>query len=272
MQRHHEHSSIRMPRRHGPAVRRRPSAALRRKAERVDRLLEARYGRVRRRRRRDLIDVLVRTILSQNTTDVNSDRAMERLRRRFRSWAAVRDAPAEAVVDAIRPAGLGALKAPRIQAALKTITGEGGGRLSLDFLRRWPAQRAKAWLRSLHGVGPKTAAIVLVFGLGKPAFPVDTHVYRVARRIGLIPEKVSVEQAHDWMEALVRPARRGAFHLLLVRHGRAVCRARRPRCEVCPLTRLCDFYAVARGRRLAQRAVDAGIRRGARAGLSRGAG
>jgi endonuclease III len=242
MQRHHEHSNIRMPRRHAPAVCRGPSAALRRKAERVYRLLEARYGRVRRRRRRDLIDVLVRTILSQNTTDVNSDRAMERLRVRFPSWAAVRDAPVEAVVDAIRPAGLGALKAPRIQAALKTITEEGGGRLSLDFLRRWPAQRAKAWLRRLHGVGPKTAAIVLVFGLGKPAFPVDTHVYRVARRIGLIPQELSVEQAHDWMDALVQPARRGAFHLLLVRHGRTVCRAGRPRCEVCPVARICAFF------------------------------
>jgi endonuclease-3 len=269
MQRHHEHSNIRAVRRPEPALNRRPSAALRRKAERVDRLLEARYGRVRRRRRRDLIDVLVRTILSQNTTDVNSDRGMARLRSRFRSWTAIRDAPVEAVADAIRPAGLGRLKAPRIQAALTTITREGGGRLSLDFLRRWPAQRAKAWLRSLHGVGPKTAAIVLVFGLGKPAFPVDTHVSRVARRIGLIPENMSVEQAHGWMEALVRPARYGAFHLLLVRHGRAVCRAGRPRCEICPLTRLCRFYAAVRR---PQRAVGAGVRRGARGGLWRGAG
>lgn len=212
-------------------------------------MLEARYGRAHRRRRRDLIDVLVRTILSQNTNDVNSDRAMARLRGRFRSWAAVRDAPVGAVVDALRPAGLGALKAPRIQAALKTISKEGGGRLSLDFLRRWPADRAKQWLRSLHGVGPKTAAIVLVFGLGKPAFPVDTHVYRVGRRIGLIPEDMSVEQAHDWMEALVRPERYGAFHLLLVRHGREVCRAARPRCEICPVRRMCKFYAAMRQQR-----------------------
>lgn len=238
----------------------------------MDRLLEALYGRVRRRRRRDLVAVLVGTILSQNTTDVNSDRAMARLRARFRSWAAVRDAPVEAIVDAIRPAGLGTLKAPRIQAALKTITREGRGRLSLEFLRRWPAQRAKAWLRGLHGVGPKTAAIVLVFGLGKPAFPVDTHVYRVARRIGLIPGEISVEQAHDWMDALVRPVRYGAFHLLLVRHGRAVCRAGRPRCEVCPARRLCRFYAAARGTRRPRRAAGAAVPREARAGLWRGAG
>jgi endonuclease III len=255
-----------------PAPDHRASAALRRKAEQIDRLLEARHGRVRRRRRRDLIDVLIGTILSQNTTDVNSDRAMERLRRRFRSWAAVRDAPVEAVADAIRPAGLGTLRAPRIQAALKTITNERGGRLSLDFLRRWPAQRAKAWLRSLHGVGPKTAAIVLIFGLRKPAFPVDTHVYRVARRIGLIPDELSVEQAHDWMEALVRPARYGVFHLLLVRHGRAVCRAGRPRCEVCPVNRMCRFYAASRGQRRLQRAAGSGVRRGAKVGVRRGGG
>ena len=212
----------------------------------MDRLLEARYGRMRQRHRQDLVAMLVGTILSQNTTDVNSDRALERLRSRFASWAAVRDARVGAVVEAIRPAGLGTLKAPRIQAALRTISGRGGG-VSLDFLRRWPPVRAKAWLRGLHGVGPKTAAIVLVFGLGKPAFAVDTHVYRVGRRIGLIPGKMSVEQAHDWMEALVRPQRYGAFHLLLVRHGREVCRAPRPRCEVCPLPRVCNFYAEARG-------------------------
>src|SRR5262249_59129477 len=124
MERHHEHSNI--PGSGRPeAVRRRPSAKLRRKAEQVDQLLEARYGRVLKRGRRDLIDILIGTILSQNTTDVNSDRAMERLRSRFRSWAIVRDAPVGAVADAIRPAGLGTLKAPRIQAALKTITHQG---------------------------------------------------------------------------------------------------------------------------------------------------
>lgn len=249
MPRHHTHSNTRARRRPPPAVRRRPPAALRWKAGRVDRLLEARDGPVRRRRRSDLVDVLVRTILSQNTSDANSDRAMARLRSRFRSWATVRDAPLGAVVDALRPAGLAALKAPRIRAALTTITEEGAGRLSLAFLRRWPADRAKQWLRGLHGVGPKTAAIVLVFGLGKPAFPVDTHVYRVGRRVGLIPEDMSVEQAHDWMEALVRPERYGAFHLLLVRHGREVCRAGRPRCEVCPVRGMCKFYSAMRGQR-----------------------
>ncbi len=208
----------------------------------MDQLLEARYGRPRRRSRRDPVSTLVLTILSQNTSDTNSSRAFERLRARFSSWAAARDAPVDAVIEAIRPAGLGGLKAPRIQAVLRRITAE-RGTLSLDFLRRWPVGRAKTWLRSLGGVGPKTAAIVLMFGLGKPAFAVDTHVYRVGRRIGIMPHETSVEDAHDWMEALVRPERYGPFHLLLVRHGREVCKAGRPRCGICPVRRLCDFYA-----------------------------
>jgi endonuclease III len=225
-----------------PAKPRRPPANLRRKAVRADQALAAWYGAPRRRSRRDPVSSLVHTILSQNTSDTNSGRAFQRLRQRFPSWAAVRDAPVGAVIEAIRPAGLGVLKAPRIQAVLRRITAERGA-LSLDFLRRWPVGRAKAWLRSLSGVGPKTAAIVLVFALGKPAFAVDTHVYRVGTRIGLIPRGMPVEAAHDWMEALVRPARYGPFHRLLVRHGREICRAGRPRCEICPARRLCDFYA-----------------------------
>lgn len=192
--------------------------------------------------------MLVHTILSQNTSDTNSGRAFGRLRARFPTWVDVIGAPAEAVIEAIRPAGLSALKAPRIQAVLRRITSERGA-LSLDFLRRWPVDRAKAWLRSVDGVGPKTAAIVLVFGLGKPAFAVDTHVYRVGGRIGIIPEGTSVEDAHDWMEALVRPERYRPFHLLLVRHGREICKAGRPRCEICPVRRLCDFYRRTRGYR-----------------------
>jgi endonuclease-3 len=222
--------------------------ALRRKVARIDQILEAAYGPSRPRARGDAVSTLVRTILSQNTSDTNSGRAFARLRARFPTWADVRDAPVDAVIEAIRPAGLGALKAPRIQAVLRRITSERGA-LSLDFLRRWPVDRAKAWLRSLDGVGPKTAAIVLVFGLGKPAFPVDTHVYRVGGRLGIIPQRISVEDAHEWMEALVRPERYGPFHLLLVRHGREICKAGRPRCEICPVRRLCDFYARTQGYR-----------------------
>ena len=218
-----------------------PPASLRRKAARIDRMLEARYGAPRRRSGPDPLSMLIHTVLSQHTSDTNSHRAFERLRERFPSWAILRDAPVEAVIDAIRPAGLSRLKAPRIQALLKRITAE-RGRLSLGFLRRWPVGRAKVWLRTLDGVGPKTAAIVLIFGLGKAAFPVDTHVYRVGRRIGIIPEVLSVEEAHDWIEALVPPARYGPFHLLLIRHGREICKAGRPRCAVCPVRRQCDFF------------------------------
>ena len=221
-----------------------PRAALRRKAERVDRVLEAFYGPPPRRRPRDAVSTLVQTILSQNTSDANSGRAFERLRSRFSSWTAVRDAPVGAVIEALKPAGLAALKAPRIQTILRRIAAERGA-LSLDFLRAESVERARAWLRGLDGVGPKTAAIVLVFGLGKPAFAVDTHVYRVGRRIGLIPERLSVEQAHVWMEALVARARYAPFHLLLVRHGREICKALRPRCAICPARRMCDFFATA---------------------------
>lgn len=229
------------PRGGGPAPPGARPPALRRKAARVDRMLEAYYGPTPRRRRLDPVSTLVLTILSQNTSDTNSRRAFERLRARFPSWEAVRDAPAGAVVEAIRPAGLAALKAPRIQAALRRTTAERGV-LSLDFLRRWPAGRAKSWLRRLDGVGPKTAAIVLAFGLGKPAFAVDAHVYRVGQRIGLIPARLSADEAHDWMEGLVPPGRYGPLHLLLVRHGRELCRAARPRCPVCPVRGLCDYY------------------------------
>lgn len=218
-----------------------PPAALCRKAARIERLLEARYGRPRRGRSRDPLSTLVGTILSQHTSDTNSHRALARLRARFSSWTAVRDAPLRAVFEAVRPAGLGAVKARRIQAALRRIAAE-RGTLSLEFLRRWPTARAKAWLQDLDGVGPKTAAIVLLFGLGKPAFPVDTHVYRVGRRLGLIPRRLSPEGAHAWMEEVVRPERYGPVHLLVVRHGREVCRAQGPRCSICPVRRLCDFY------------------------------
>ncbi len=239
-----------------------PSAALRRTALRVDRILEAYYGPpTPRRRRRDPLSTLIGTILSQNTSDVNSRRAFERLRGRFPSWRAVLKAPAGAVIEAIRPGGLGVLKAARIQTVLRRIEVERGG-LALDFLRRWPTARARAWLHTLEGVGPKTAAIVLAFALGRPAFAVDTHVYRVGRRLGLIPVRLSVEEAHRWMEALVRPSRHRPFHLLLVRHGREICKAGRPRCPLCPVRRLCDFYRCAdpgvRGRAARGPAVPGG--------------
>ena len=228
--------------RRAPAGSRAPTVTLRRKAVRVDHLLRRRYGSPRHLPSRDPIATLVRTILSQNTSDRNSDLAFRRLRARFASWTALRDAPPPAVIEAIRPGGLGALKAPRLQGALRQITAA-RGRVSLDFLRRWSTDRAAAWLRALRGVGPKTVAIVLLFAFGKRVFPVDTHVHRVCTRLGLIPPGMGADAAHPWMSALVPPRRHAPFHLLLVQHGRETCKAGRPRCEVCPLRGLCTYYA-----------------------------
>jgi endonuclease-3 len=190
---------------------------------------------------RDPVATLVNTILSQNTNDVNRDVAYERLRERFPSWEAVRDAPEEAVVDAIRPAGLGPTKGPRIQGALRTITAQ-EGEITLDFLRELSTEEAREWLDDLPGVGPKTAAIVLCFALGKPAFPVDTHVHRVSQRLGLIPEGTSRAKAHDVLEAITPEAIYYPFHLNLIAHGRAICHARSPECERCFLQDDCTYY------------------------------
>ncbi|RME91224.1 MAG: endonuclease III [Anaerolineae bacterium] len=214
--------------------------ALARRALRVHRELLKVYGEPRWRTPLPPLDELVSTILSQNTNDANRDRAFHALRARFPTWEAVRDAPTEAVIAAIRPAGLANQKGPRIQNVLRQITEERGA-LDLNFLADLPPEEARAWLKRFKGVGPKTAAIVLLFSLGKSAFPVDTHIYRVTGRIGLRPEKMSVEKAHEHLERLFPPETYYAAHLNLIRLGREVCRARRPRCEACPIRSLCDY-------------------------------
>lgn len=186
------------------------------------------------------IDELVSTILSQNTNDRNRDRAFDALRAKFPTWEQVRDAPETEVIEAIRPAGLANQKGPRIQQVLREITQERGS-LNLDFLKDMSAEAARAWLTRFRGVGPKTAAIVLCFSLGMPAFPVDTHIYRVSGRIGLRPEKMTVEQAHPHLESLFPPQTYYAAHLNLIRLGREVCRAGKPKCEACPIKKLCDY-------------------------------
>lgn len=194
----------------------------------------------------DPLDELINTILSQNTNDLNRDRAYRALRSTFPTWAAVRDAPTKAVVEAIKPAGLANQKGPRIQKVLERITAE-RGELDIRFLVDLPVPEAKAWLTSLDGVGPKTASIVLLFALDKPAFPVDTHIHRVTGRLGLIPPKTTADQAHDILEALVPPEWYHPFHLLVIQHGRKVCKAQRPLCEVCPLQKPCVYYQAQRG-------------------------
>jgi endonuclease-3 len=213
---------------------------LKARARLVHQRLRRAYGLPRWRTPLPPLDELVSTILSQNTNDVNRDRAFEALRRRLPSWEAVRDAPPEQVVEAIRPAGLAHQKGPRIQAALRAIT-LARGRLELDFLRPLPPDQARAWLLGLKGVGPKTAAIVLLFSLGKPAFPVDTHVHRISGRLALRPARMSAEAAHDHLAALFHPRTYGAAHLNLIRHGRELCHARRPACDRCILLDLCPF-------------------------------
>lgn len=206
----------------------------------VHRLLLSVYGQPTWRDPLPPVDELVSTILSQNTNDTNRDRAFGRLRLKFPAWEQVRDAQVEQVIDAIRPAGLANQKGPRIQGVLRSITEERGS-LDLSFLADLPVEEARAWLMRFNGVGPKTAAIVLCFSLNKPAFPVDTHIYRVTGRIGLRPERMTVEQAHPYLENLLPPEAYYAAHLNLIRLGREVCAARKPDCPVCPVRDLCEF-------------------------------
>ena len=186
------------------------------------------------------IDELVSTILSQNTNDVNRDRAFDALRAKFPKWESVRDAKEKDVVEAIRPAGLANQKGPRIQQVLREITKERGS-LDLQFLAELSVDDARNWLTKFNGVGPKTAAIVLCFSLNMPAFPVDTHVYRVTGRIGLRPERMTVEQAHPHLESVFPPETYYAAHLNIIRLGREICNARKPLCPQCPVNKLCDF-------------------------------
>ena len=210
------------------------------KALTVHKILLAFYGEPIWRNPLPPMDELISTILSQNTNDTNRDRAFQALRARFATWEAVRDASAAEVVESIRVAGLANQKGPRIQQVLRQITSERGG-LDLSFLKELPLEEARAWLTKFNGVGPKTAAIVLCFSLGRPAFPVDTHVYRVTGRIGLRPEKMSVEDAHPYLESIFPPETYYAAHLNIIRLGREICHARKPDCRVCPLLKLCDF-------------------------------
>jgi len=196
------------------------------------------YGWPERVAHGDAVAELVLTILSQNTADTNSGRAFIQLARRFPSWSAIAAAPLEDVVDAISIGGLARQKAPRIQAVLRTV-GEGSPGWNLDSLRTVSVEDARAWLRALPGVGPKTAACVLLFALGRPAMPVDTHVERVAKRLGLVSARTTTESAHHRLEALVEATDYYPFHMLLIKHGRRTCVARTPACARCPLAANC---------------------------------
>jgi endonuclease III len=214
-----------------------PARAL---ARRVMVALDEAYGRPQWSPRFPPVDELVYTVLSQNTADVNTDRSFASLRRRFPSWGEVRDADPEEIAETIAHGGLGQIKAPRIKAILAALS-ERTGRPDLSELDGMTDEAALAYLRSLPGVGPKTAACVLLFSLGRPAMPVDTHVHRVARRLGLIDRRLTAEKAHVVLSDLAGPHPLDiyALHVDLVRHGRRVCHARRPGCDGCPLAGFC---------------------------------
>jgi endonuclease-3 len=203
--------------------------------------LRALYGYPGWRPYLEPLDELIDCILSQSTNDRNRDRAFAALKERFPTWEAVLHAPTDEIIDAIRPAGLSNQKGPRIQEVLRRIHADRGV-LNIDFLGDLPIDDAKAWLTQFEGVGPKTAAIVLCFAFNREAFPVDTHIHRLGQRIGFLPAGISADKAHPVMEAIVPPDDYYAFHLNLIRHGREICHARRPRCEQCPLTAVCDYY------------------------------
>lgn len=187
---------------------------------------------------RDAASVLVGTILSQNTSDANSGRAFQSLLATFGSWGAVADASPKDISQSIRLGGLAEVKAKRIKQVLQQIQDRQGS-FDLNFLSQLPLEEAKAWLKQLPGVGPKTASCVLLFSLGKPALPVDTHVFRVSKRLGLIDSKTSPELAQDLLERKVPSSYIYQFHLHLVEHGRQVCLAPKPRCYGCVLKELC---------------------------------
>jgi len=199
------------------------------------------YGGCPWRRHDSPLAVLILTILSQNTTDVNSHRAYKSLTTTFPSWEEVAAADIGDIAAAIRGGGLGDIKARHIKAALAEIRRQ-RGRLELDFLSRLPLDEARDWLKKLPGVGIKTASCVLLFSLGMPALPVDTHVLRVARRLGLLPAKATAEQAHRTLEKLAPAGDVYPFHMLMIEHGRRVCKAQRPQCPRCTLGKICPSY------------------------------
>jgi endonuclease-3 len=210
---------------------------------RIIRLLESEYGVPRRSRRRDPLESLIVTILSQNTNDVNRDKAYRSLKERFASWEEMANASEREIAEAIRVGGLANIKSRRIKEILRSLKQERGD-FDLSFLRDLPPEKAEKVLLSHKGVGLKTAKIVLLFSLGRNVFPVDTHVHRLSRRLGFVPETATREKTHEVMGRLVPPRKMYSFHLNLITHGRKICNARSPRCPDCLLNRLCPKIGV----------------------------
>lgn len=216
------------------------------KIEEISNLLKQEYGIPERRNRRNGIETLIRVILSQNTNSKNSGRAYEALKEKFESPEDIMKANRKELAEIISVSGLHNMKAKRIQECLNRIKEE-RGKLSLEFLKDTDLDEAREWLTELPGIGPKSAAIILNFRFEKAAFPVDTHVFRVSKRLGLIPEKSTREKAHKLMEGLVPEDRMYEVHVNLIRHGREVCKAPTPVCSECSLTKVCDYFQEDRG-------------------------
>jgi len=221
------------------------NAELRRRVDRGLDLLEGRFGRPEPERRLRPLDELILTILSQNTNDRNRDRAYDSLRRTFPTWEQVARAPRPRVESAIRIGGLAKTKSRAIQEVLRRIADE-RGELDLDFLRTVPVDEARRYLAQFRGVGDKTICCVLLFSCGMAAFPVDTHILRIVRRLGWVAPAASPARTHDELAGLISAARYYPAHVNLITLGREICRPRNPECALCPLRRSCRHAAQAK--------------------------
>ncbi|MBD3234686.1 MAG: endonuclease III [candidate division Zixibacteria bacterium] len=204
----------------------------------LDSLLKKKFGNKVLRPHGDPVGELVRTILSQNTSDVNRDQAYRRLRMKFPRWEDLLNARVTSIQAAIKSGGLAAIKAPRIKKILKEIDEE-NERIDLSGLKRKTVSRGMKYLMSFNGVGEKTAACVLLFSFGKKVFPVDTHIYRVAQRLNLIPENCGREKAFEILNDMVPEKYFYRLHLNLIELGRKVCKPKKPKCVECTLNKLC---------------------------------
>jgi endonuclease-3 len=214
--------------------------------------------------RLDPVAELVLTVLAQNTADINSHRAFVALRAAYPSWDAVLAAPTDELEDVIRPGGLAPTKSRRIQQVLAEVHDATGGTWDLGFLGTRPLDEAREWLVGLPGIGRKTASIVLLFAFGRPALPIDTHVYRVASRLGLLPPRTDLTKAHDLLEEVVPDDQMYAAHVLFIGHGRQVCRAPWPICGLCPLTDLCPYFALVQKGKAKMAPIPRDLERGPR--------
>jgi endonuclease-3 len=210
------------------------------KVESISLKLERAYGKRNWRVHNDPLSELIATILSQNTSDHNSHRAFGNLRSEFGTWDKLRTAKVKTIADTIRSGGLAEIKAQRIKAILNQIHGE-NNHLDLAFLKRWKTEKIGEYLRRFKGVGDKTIACVLLFSLKRPVMPVDTHVLRISKRLGLVPGKADAQKAEMILEGMVPPKGIYQFHLNLIQHGRVTCKAANPRCDSCVLLGNCDY-------------------------------